>query len=173
MSNLEFTCEFNQLESLLYAFALRLISNRDDAKDLLQETALRAFQHRDKFKLGTNFKSWISTIMRNTFINNYRKAKKRKRVSEPLDTFLFALEDRSVVPNEGEINLRMEEYRALFEGLSDLYAVPFLMFFRGYEYKEIAAHLDIPIGTVKSRIFIARRKLKKRIQDKHLAGARS
>jgi RNA polymerase sigma-70 factor (ECF subfamily) len=169
MSTLEFTREFNQLESPLYAFALRLTSNRDDAKDLVQETALRAFKHRSKFKLGTNFKSWISTIMRNTFINNYRKAKKRKRVNEPLDTFLFALEDRSVTPNKGEVNLYMEEYRKLFDRLSDLYAVPFLMFFRGYEYKEIARHLDIPIGTVKSRIFIARKKLKKQIEHKRLA----
>lgn len=167
MSALQFSKEFNSLESLLFAFALRLTNNYEDAKDLMQETALRAYKHRDKFTMGTNFKSWVSTIMRNTFINRYRKEKKRKNVNQPIESFLFAIENKNVVPNQGEMNMRMKELNGLFDEIGDLYSVPFLMFFRGYEYKEIAAHLDIPIGTVKSRIFLARKKLKALIHARY------
>lgn len=166
MSAVEFSQHFSKLESLLFAFALRLTNNYEDAKDLMQETALRAYKHRDKFTLGTNFKSWVSTIMRNTFINRYRKEKKRKNVNQPIESFLFAIENTNVVANQGEVNMRMEEMAGFFNEIGDLYSVPFLMFFRGYEYKEIAAHLDIPIGTVKSRIFLARKKLKALINER-------
>lgn len=167
MSTLQFSKEFNALENILYSFALRLTKNREDAKDLIQETALRAYKHRDKFTVGTNFKSWVSTIMRNTFINQYRKAKLRRNVNEPVETFLFALENKNAIPNQGEINIRMQEYDKIFGEIGEIYSVPFLMFYRGYEYKEIAQYLDIPIGTVKSRIFLARKKLKKLINERY------
>lgn len=165
MSTLEFSKEFNSLENILFSFALRLTKNREDAKDLMQETAMRAYRHRDKFTVGTNFKSWVSTIMRNTFINQYRKAKLRRNVNEPIESFLFAVENKNVIPNRGEMNIRMKEYDDIFKSIGDIYSVPFLMFYRGYEYKEIAHYLDIPIGTVKSRIFLARKKLKKKINE--------
>lgn len=166
MSTLEFSKEFNKLETILYSFALRLTRNKEDAKDLMQETAMRAYRYRQKFTVGTNFKSWCSTIMRNTFINQYRKKKLRRNVNEPIESFLFAVENKNVVPNQGEINIRMTEYKKIFDEISDIYSIPFLMFFRGYEYKEIAKNLDIPIGTVKSRIFLARKKLKERINKR-------
>lgn len=165
MQSLEFSRQFSNLEKILYSFALRLTRNQDDAKDLVQETAFRAYKNRDKFAVGTNFKSWLSTIMRNTFINEYRKAKRRRNVNEPVESFLFAVEDKNVIPNQGELNIRMQEYSRIFKELSDIYSIPFLMYFRGYEYKEIARQLDIPIGTVKSRIFLARKKLKTSIRD--------
>ncbi len=167
MSTLEFNQHFSKLENLLFAFALRLTNNYEDAKDLTQETALRAFKHRDKFTMGTNFKSWASTIMRNTFINGYRKEKKRKTVNQPIEEFLFGLENSNIVSNQGEVNIRMEEMEGMFREIGDLYSVPFLMFFRGFEYKEIASHLDIPIGTVKSRIFLARKKMKHLINERY------
>ncbi|HQU58344.1 MAG: RNA polymerase sigma factor [Phaeodactylibacter sp.] len=160
MQSLEFSRQFSNLEKILYSFALRLTRNQADAKDLVQETAFRAYKNRDKFAVGTNFKSWLSTIMRNTFINEYRKAKRRRNVNEPVESFLFAVEDKNVIPNQGELNIRMQEYGRIFAELSDIYRIPFLMYFRGYEYKEIARQLNIPIGTVKSRIFLARKKLK-------------
>ena len=167
MSTLQFSKEFNALENILYSFALRLTKNREDAKDLIQETALRAYKHREKFTVGTNFKSWVSTIMRNTFINQYRKAKLRRNVNEPVESFLFALENKNAIPNQGEINIRMQEYDKIFDAIGEIYSIPFLLFYRGYEYKEIAQYLDIPIGTVKSRIFLARKKLKKRINARY------
>jgi RNA polymerase sigma factor (sigma-70 family) len=163
MSTVEFTRSYQPLETNLMNFALRLTRNRDEAKDLLQETALRAYKNRDKFRLGTNFKSWMNTIMRNTFINQYRKKKKSKVVDSSIDTFLFAIENKNAIANKGYQNIRVEEIREKLNAIGKIYSVPFLMFFRGYHYDEIAAHLDIPIGTVKSRIFFARRKLRSMI----------
>ena len=167
MTTLEFSSEFDSLESILFSFAMKLTKNREDAKDLMQETAMRAFRHRDKFTMGTNFKSWCSTIMRNTFINQYRKKKLRRNVNEPIESFLFAVENKNVIPNRGEMNIRMKEYKNVFNEISDIYSIPFLMFYRGYEYKEIAEYLEIPIGTVKSRIFLARKKLKGIINERY------
>lgn len=167
MSTLEFSQAFNGLESILFSFAMKLTRNREDAKDLMQETAMRAYRHREKFTVGTNFKSWCSTIMRNTFINQYRKKKLRRNVNEPIESFLFAVENKNVIPNRGEMNIRMKEYITIFGEIGDIYSVPFLMFYKGYEYKEIASHLEIPIGTVKSRIFLARKKLRDLIKERY------
>ncbi|MCB0589530.1 MAG: RNA polymerase sigma factor, partial [Phaeodactylibacter sp.] len=106
-------------------------------------------------------------IMRNTFINQYRKAKLRRNVNEPVESFLFAVENKNAIPNQGEVNIRMQEYDRIFGEIGEIYSIPFLMFYRGYEYKEIAGYLDIPIGTVKSRIFLARKKLRKMINDRY------
>ncbi len=167
MTNQEFLQQINQLENLLFSFALRLTRNRQDAQDLVQETSMRAYHNRDKFTMGTNFKSWVSTIMRNTYINRYRKQKSRRHVNQPIENFSYALESSNAIPNKGEHDLRMEELKRILQGIGDLYSVPFLMFYRGYEYKEIANHLDIPIGTVKSRIFLARQRMKTAIGDRY------
>ncbi|MGB3547741.1 MAG: RNA polymerase sigma factor [Saprospiraceae bacterium] len=169
MTNLEFTGEIDRLENILFSFALRLTRNYEDAQDLMQETIFRAYKHREKFTMGTNFKSWTSTIMRNTYINRYRKEKNRRHVNEPIESFLFAIENRDANLNSGEMNVRMQELEGMLKGIGDIYSVPFLMFFRGYEYKEIAAYLNIPIGTVKSRIFLARKKLKALVGDRQTA----
>ena len=128
---------------------------------------MRAYRHREKFAMGTNFKSWVSTIMRNTYINRYRKMKSRKHVNQPIESFTFALESNSAIPNKGEHDMRMKELKSMMDQVGDIYRIPFLMFYQGYEYKEIAAHLDIPIGTVKSRIFLARQKMKAMIGDRY------
>jgi len=165
MSTLQFMKQFNGFQDRLFSFALRLTRNQEDAKDLMQETALRAYKNRDKFKVGTNFKGWLTTIMRNTFINNYRREKKRKTVNEPLDTFLFAIENKNTVSNGAYSQLTMQEISQLFEEIGDAYSTPFLMFYRGYHYDEIAEHMSIPMGTVKSRIFFARKKLKALLKE--------
>lgn len=165
MSTLQFMQEFSSFQTKLFAFAIKLTRNKEDAKDLIQETAMRAYSNRDKFKPGTNFKGWVTTIMRNTFINNYRREKKRKTVNEPLDTFLFAIENTQTVSNGAYSRLTMQELNGLFDEIGENYRVPFLMFFKGYHYDEIAEHMDIPMGTVKSRIFFARKKLKALIND--------
>ncbi|MEZ4995049.1 MAG: RNA polymerase sigma factor [Saprospiraceae bacterium] len=167
MTTIEFTKQLDQFQNFLYNFALRLTQNQEKAKDLVQDTSLRAFRYKEKFQVGTNFKGWISTIMRNTFINQYRKDKKRRHVSEPVESFAYALEGQVITPNQGESNLRMQELTNMFESMSDLYSVPFLLYYRGYEYKEIADQLDLPIGTVKSRIHTARNKMKETIQARY------
>ncbi len=166
MTSTQFTQELDKLQNLLFSFALRLTRNYEDAQDLMQETALRAFRHREKFAIGTNFKGWVSTIMRNTYINRYRKMKSRKHVNEPIESFTFALENKNIVANQGEHDMRYQELERVIENIGEMYNVPFLMFYRGYEYKEIAEYLNIPIGTVKSRIFLARQKMKQQIGER-------
>ncbi len=171
MTNTEFVQHYDQFEDTLLAFARKLTKRNDEARDLLQETTMKAYVHRDKFKKGTNFKGWISTIMKNTFINRYRKRRRSKVVNEPLDTFLFALENRQTVQNAGESRLTMEEIGELFEEIGERYSRPFLMFFTGYRYDEISETLELPMGTVKSRIFFARKKLKELIKEHYTSRA--
>lgn len=166
MTNDQFLESIDKLNNLLFSYALRLTRSHQDAQDLMQETTMRAFRHKDKFTMGTNFKSWVSTIMRNTFINRYRKLKNRKHVNAPIEDFTYAIENTSAINNSGEQNLRMQELTRVMDSINDIYTVPFMMFYRGYEYKEIAEYLAIPIGTVKSRIFLARRKMKELITDR-------
>ncbi len=164
MSTTEFSNQLDEFQSFLHHFAYRLTQNKEKAKDLVQDTSLRAFRYRDKFQAGTNFKGWIATIMRNTFINQFRKAKRSRVVSEPVENLAYSIENKTIIYNRGEVNLRMEELLQKLNDLADRYRIPFLMYYQGYEYKEIASHLDIPIGTVKSRLFVARQKLKERIE---------
>lgn len=167
MSTIDFTEQLNSLELFLYNFALRLTNNQETAKDLVQETSMKAFRYKEKFQVGTNFKGWIATIMRNTFITNYRKSKKNRTVSEPVEELAYGLESTTILSNQAEVNLRLQELMNMFDEISDLYTVPFLMHYRGYEYQEIAEQLQLPIGTIKSRIFTARQKMKDLIEARN------
>jgi RNA polymerase sigma-70 factor (ECF subfamily) len=159
MGTVEFNSQFKILEHKLLPTAYRLTNNYEDARDLVQETAMRAFTNRRKFEMGTNFQAWVITIMRNTFINFYRKKKNRNTRCEPTGSFVF---EKTLVPaeNEGDSNIMMKELMGMLNQLSDTYKVPFEMFFEGYKYEEIGVQLNVPVGTVKSRIFFARQKLK-------------
>lgn len=168
MTTYEFNNQFSNLDAKLFSFAMRLTRNTEDAKDLVQETACRAYKNKDRFRVGTNFKAWMTTIMRNTFINGYRKAKKRSHVNEPLDTFLFAVENTNAISNSADSNIMMQELQQMFQEIGKDYSVPFLMFFKGYHYDEIAEHMQIPMGTVKSRIFFARKKLKALVNERYI-----
>lgn len=169
MTNQEFTVKTKELNNLLFAFALRLTRSRQDAEDLMQETTIKAYKYRNNFAEGTNFKSWISTIMRNTFINQYRKAKTRRHLNQPTTEVTENVIVKNVVANSGEQNLRMQEMKQMLDSIGDIYSIPFMMFYKGYEYQEIAQQMNIPIGTVKSRIFTARVKLKAMIGNRPAA----
>jgi RNA polymerase sigma-70 factor (ECF subfamily) len=163
MTTIEFEKRFQHFSKPLYSFALHLTRDQEDAKDLVQETAFRAFKNLDKFRTGTNFKAWMRTILRNSFINNYRKKRTRNQVEAPIEDFLFALESKTV-HNQGVQKVQFERLEEIVEKLDDQYRIPFMLHFQGYQYKEISDYLDIPIGTVKSRIFFARKKLKQAIK---------
>ena len=158
MSTIEFNCHFDNLQHKLLPFAYRLTNNYEDARDLIQETAMRAFNNKEKFETGTNFRAWVTTIMRNTFINIYRKKKNRATTSEPTDSYVFINEDHAV-DNAAHSNMTMTELHHILGELDIIYRKPFLLFFEGYKYDEIAESMNLPIGTVKSRIFFARQKL--------------
>ncbi|MEM9990407.1 MAG: RNA polymerase sigma factor [Bacteroidota bacterium] len=160
MTKLEFTQKYNDLYGLMYAFALRLTNDSSSANDLMQEASYKAYKSRATFRQGTNFKAWLSTILRNTFINNYRKRKVRKVVSESAENLTYQFDKRFQANNQGESNLYLEEINRLFAKIDDKYSIPFLMSYQGYMYDEIAESLGVPVGTVKSRIHTARVKLR-------------
>lgn len=163
MTSLEFNRELTNVKSTLFSFALKLTRDYQDAQDLFQDAAARGFRYCSRFEMGTNFRAWMATIIRNTFINKCRAQQKRRTVSEPIESFTYSIESSNIIANQGEMDMRIEEiYRALDE-LSDIYRIPFLMHFQGYEYKDIAEQLDLPIGTIKSRLHTARTTLKKMI----------
>lgn len=157
MSTIEFNNTLLLLESHLTAFARSFTRNEEDAKDLTQETMLKAIIYKDHYVQQTNFKAWVFTIMRNIFINQYRRRKKTGTIFDPSDIDVL-----SNVP-ANQLNpfnyLANKEIKAQISILGEEYRVPFDLHFKGFKYKEIADQLDIPIGTVKSRIFLARQKL--------------
>jgi RNA polymerase sigma-70 factor (ECF subfamily) len=170
MSQLEFYKEFDQLSTLLHSFAYHLTKNEEESKDLFQETAYRALTNRDKFRPGTNFKAWLFTIMKNIFINNYRKKKKANTIMDATENLYYLNSGEGVISNKAESNIMMKELIKMVDELDDMVRIPFLMHYQGFKYQEIADHLELPLGTVKSRIFFARQELKEVIK-KHYQSA--
>jgi RNA polymerase sigma-70 factor, ECF subfamily len=160
MSTTEFFLSFNKLTASLNSFAYNLTKNSEEAKDLYQETAIRALINREKFTLGTNFKAWLFTIMKNIFINNYRKRAKSATIVDTTDNMFYINSGSTLVENDGVRNMFMSELGAIISKLEESIRVPFEMHHDGFKYQEIADELDLPLGTVKSRIFFARRELK-------------
>jgi RNA polymerase sigma-70 factor (ECF subfamily) len=147
----------------LYPFAYNLTKNVDDAQDLIQETMYRSLVNKEKFAEGTNLRAWLFTIMRNIFINNYRKNSKRQIVSDNTENQIIINNHSRTVGNIGETNLVMKEIENALSVISQDFSVPFMMHYKGFKYHEIAKELELPLGTVKSRIFFARKELQKRI----------
>ena len=167
MSQLEFFSRFDQMTTLLNSFAYNLTKNMEDAKDLFQETAYRALTNREKFRPGTNFKAWLFTIMKNIFINNYRKKVKANTIMDSTDNMFYINSGSSVIDNGAVSNIMMDELTVMIEELDNSVKVPFLMHYQGYKYQEIADYLELPLGTVKSRIFFARKELKNKINRRY------
>ncbi len=166
MSIIEFNTQFNKLTTLLNSFAYNLTKNSEDAADLYQETALRALSNKDKFRPGTNFKAWSFTIMKNIFINNYRKKMKRNTIIDSTDNMFF-INSGSTVENDAEKNILMKELQRMIASLEENLKIPFIKHYEGYKYQEIAEELELPLGTVKSRIFFARKALKSMIKAQY------
>ena len=167
MSQLEFHTKLDNMSSVLHAFAYNLTKNVEDAKDLYQETAFRAITNQDKFRPGTNFKAWLFTIMKNIFINNYRKKTKANTIMDSTDNMYYINSGSITINNKAESNIMMKELIKMIEELDDSIKVPFLMHYQGFKYQEIADQLDLPLGTVKSRIFFARKELKGLIGNRY------
>ncbi len=167
MSSNEFDNQFGTVSQSLLSFALNLTKNGEDARDLFQDTAFRAMTNRDKFRTGTNFKAWLFTIMKNIFINNYRKKIKRNTVIDSTDNLYYINSGSTSIKNEAGMNIMMDELEKMIASLDDNIRKPFMMHYEGFKYQEIADDLDLPLGTVKSRIFFARKALKKMVIDRY------
>jgi RNA polymerase sigma-70 factor (ECF subfamily) len=141
-------------------YAYQLTRNVEDTNDLVQETMLKAFTYQDKFESGTNLKGWLYTIMKNTFINNYRRMVKRNTFIDQTDNDFYLDSVAPLVRNEGEQKFIRNDIEMAVSNLPMNLQKPFTMNVRGFKYHEIAEILNIPIGTVKTRIFVARRILR-------------
>lgn len=164
MSAITFNDRLLQLNKVLKYFALSLTHDREDAEDLLQETMLKAITYRDKYTPDTNLKAWLHTIMKNTFINNYRRQSRARTIittKDDLEVVDFIPAASSYSPLSG---VSLKEVNAIIAELPDTFRIPFTMHYEGYKYKEVAEHLNIPIGTVKSRIFMAKQLLMKQLR---------
>ena len=165
MAPANFVNRLMDLKTPLRAFANHLTKNPDDADDLLQETHFRALSNYDKFAEGTNIKAWLFTIMKNIFINNYRRKSRRKTVFDNTEDQFILNSALAPIGNKAESNLMMNNIRTAIEGLDIQYRKPFMMHYEGYKYQEIADDMQLPLGTVKSRIFFARKLLKESLGD--------
>jgi RNA polymerase sigma factor (sigma-70 family) len=159
--------EFNQIvinnAEYLKPFAVTLTRDNETAKDLLQETMFRALANSEKYNTGTNIKAWLYTIMRNIFINDYRrKAKQNTILDNSINEFLLNSNQLSVA-NAAESNLKIKEIYQAVHQLPDIFRNPFMLYFDGYKYNEIASILKEPLGTIKSRIHFARKLLKEQL----------
>lgn len=163
MSTLEFYNKIDLLKSSLSSFAYTLTKDQIDAEDLFQETTLRAISNKEKFRPGTNFKAWMFTIMKNIFINNYRKKMKANTIMDSTDNMYYINSGSSAVSNDVDRNILMDELGKMINDLDESIRIPFEMHYQGFKYQEIAETLDLPLGTVKSRIFFARKALKEAI----------
>lgn len=153
-----------QQEKLLF-YAMSLTSDTVKAHDLLQETFLKALFYRDKFTQNTNFKAWVYTIMKNTFINNYRRNLNTKNTfSTCINDFYLNNETDKGNPTFESIYNSKEIIKCI-NTLEANYKIPFNLFLEGFKYKEIAEKLKLPLGTVKNRIFLTRKKLVKSLKE--------
>ena len=164
MSTAEFTLLLTENADFLKPFAINLTKDHESAKDLFQETLYRALSNKDKYNVGTNIKAGLYTIMRNIFINDYRKKAKQSVVLDNSPKDFLIDQTRTKVLNDGVTNLNLREVKQLIYDLPELFRTPFNLYFEGYKYNEIAEELNEPLGTIKSRIHFARKILKQKIQ---------
>ncbi|PSK93889.1 RNA polymerase sigma factor [Taibaiella chishuiensis] len=158
---------FNQMlvenSDFLQPVAVSLTHDTEEAKDLIQETLYRAMANREKYQEGTNIKAWLYTIMRNIFINNYRRRKKFSKVTSDAPQDYFMYQTDKVAQNDGVMNAGLREIKGAINRLPDIFRLSFELHYLGYKYQEIADTLKEPLGTIKSRIHFARKMLSSKL----------
>ena len=159
--------EFNELllsnADPLRPFAVSLTRDQEIAKDLFQETLYKALANQDKYSRGTNIRAWLFTIMRNIFINDYRRRSKQRTIFDSSSNESLINSGKIIVSNGGEDSLHMKEIHRAIYLLPQIFKIPFLLYFEGYRYYEISESLNEPLGTIKSRIYFARKLLKEQL----------
>lgn len=161
------TSEFNSLllnnAEFLKPFAINLTRDNEAANDLYQDTLYKALANQEKYSVGTNIKAWLFTIMRNIFINNYRRKAKQKTIFDKTPNDFLINQKQASISNVAESDMRIKEINKAIGELPEIFKTPFLLYFDGYKYNEIADVLLEPLGTIKSRIHFARKLLKEQI----------
>lgn len=165
MRTANFAQDLLSVQTELLNFAYKLTADREEANDLLQETSLKALDNEDKCTAETNFKGWIYTIMRNIFINNYRKALRDQTYVDQIDNQFYLNQNIDIEGDSTEGSYDLKEMRRIVNALPKEYRIPFSMYVSGFKYREIADKLGLPLGTVKSRIYFTRQKLQEELKD--------
>jgi RNA polymerase sigma factor, sigma-70 family len=165
MGSKEFQNKLMNLQDNMLNFAYMLTSNREAARDLLQDTTLKALDNEEKYLDNTNFKGWVFTIMRNIFINNYRRVVRCATVIDQTENLYHLNLSQDSGLETPEESYGVNEITAVINTFPDSYRIPFSMHVAGYKYNEIAEKMQLPLGTVKSRIFFARKRLQMRFAD--------
>lgn len=153
------------LQSNLFSFACRLTADRETAQDLVQDTTLKVLDNESKYVENVNFKGWVFTIMRNIFINNYRRQVRCATVVDSTEDLyhLNLSQESGLETPEGSFTAK--EITMSINAFRPEYKVPFSMYLAGYKYGEIAEKMKLPLGTVKSRIFFARKRLQEMLHE--------
>ena len=165
MRTANFAQDLLSVQTELLNFAYKLTADREEANDLLQETSLKALDNEDKYTAETNFKGWIYTIMRNIFINNYRKSLRDQTYVDQTDNQFYLNQNIDIEGDSTEGSYDLKEMRRIVNALPKEYRIPFSMYVSGFKYREIADKLGLPLGTVKSRIYFTRQKLQEELKD--------
>lgn len=165
MNNITFKKDLLGVQDDLLRFAYKLTSDREEANDLLQETSLKALDNEEKYTPDTNFKGWIYTIMRNIFINNYRKVVRDQTFADTTDNLYHLNTPHDLTLDSTESAYDLKEMHRIVNALPREYKIPFSMHISGFKCREIAEKLNLPLGTVKSRIFFTRQKLQHDLKD--------
>lgn len=165
MRTANFAQDLLSVQTELLNFAYKLTADREEANDLLQETSLKALDNEDKYTAETNFKGWIYTIMRNIFINNYRKTLRDQTYVDQTDNQFYLNQNIDIEGDSTEGSYDLKEMRRIVNALPKEYRIPFSMYVSGFKYREIADKLGLPLGTVKSRIYFTRQKLQEELKD--------
>jgi RNA polymerase sigma-70 factor (ECF subfamily) len=163
MSTLDFDQMLINNADFLKPFAFSLTRDNESAKDLTQETLYRARANKEKYHVGTNVKAWMYTIMRNIFINNYRRKSRQNTIFDNTANDFLLDHNQTAVSNAALGGLEMKDIQEAIQKLPDIFRNPFLLYYEGYKYNEISAYLQEPLGTIKSRIHFARKLLKEEI----------
>ena len=163
MSTLEFTQHITSLSPVLRAYTRRFTNDRDESLDLVQDTIVKALVNKNQFRENTNLKAWLYTIMRNTFINNYRKNQRSKTTHDKTEGQHFLHVEDTHTFNKPESSYEYQDIWSHVNSLREELLTPFKMYTSGYKYNEIAEHLNIPLGTVKNRIFNARKEIQSKL----------
>jgi len=165
MSTADFGVLIDREQAFLHQLAMKLTKCHDDAQDLIQDTYFKALKNKDKFATGTNLKGWLYTIMRNTFINNYRRKKQQNTFVDETEGQYFLNSREASKSSLTDANVDNEYIMEQIGSIEKHYTEAFFMHYEGFKYEEIAEHFGIPLGTVKSRIFLARKKMMEKLAD--------
>ncbi len=155
-----FMYDLVQMQEQLFYYALQLTEDREDALELVQETSFKALKNRNRLHNNDHIRAWLYTILKNTYINYLRSSHYRQLThdSEELSNYAAPNGGTNGAPYD---QLMKKELHEIIEMLPGAYEKPIKLFLSGYSYKEIAMQMNIPIGTVKSRIYLGKKRIRR------------